>query len=128
MRQRESPRRAVHRFGKRGKSFLWVDRGMENESAPRSSAGMRGQRKRGTMYRAPTEAFASAAELESFFFGHVNDHLGGDVTEDFDGDGIFAEGFDGIGELDLALVDLEGLRGETFGDVGGGDGAEHLIV
>ena len=52
----------------------------------------------------------------------------GDIAEDFDGDGIFAEGFDGIGELDLALIDLEVLRGETFGDVGGGDGAEHLVV
>jgi len=65
---------------------------------------------------------------ELFFFGDVNGDLSGDVAKDFDGHGVFAEGFDGIGDLDLALVDLEILRREGFGDVGGSDGAEHLIV
>ena len=80
------------------------------------------------MYRAPTGEFGSVRELELFFFGDVDYDLGGDVAEDLDRDGIFAESLDGIGELDLTLVDLEVLRGETFGDVGGGDGAKHLIV
>src|SRR6202041_2722413 len=53
----------------------------------------------------------SANDLELFFLGDVDDHLRGDVAEDFDGDGIFAEGFDGIGDLHLALVDLEVLGG-----------------
>src|ERR1700674_2475062 len=30
--------------------------------------------------------------------------------------------------MDLALVDLEALRGESFGDIGSGDGAEELVV
>jgi len=55
-------------------------------------------------------------------------YLGGYVAENFYGDGIFAEGADGLLELDLALVDLEALGGEGVGDVGGGDGAEELIV
>src|SRR4029077_12344445 len=55
-------------------------------------------------------------------------YFGGDVAEDFYGDGIFAEGFDGFAQLDLALVDLETLRGEGFGDVAGGDGAEELVI
>src|SRR5580704_3837570 len=69
-----------------------------------------------------------ACDLELFFLRDVDNHLCGDVAEDFDGDGIFAEGFDGLGDLDLALVDFEVLRRERFGNVGGGDGTEHLVV
>ena len=63
-----------------------------------------------------------------FFLGDVDGDLSGDVAENFDGDGIVAEGFDGIGDLDLALIDFEILGGQGFGYVGGGNGAEHLIV
>ena len=62
------------------------------------------------------------------FFFYLGFYFGGYVAEDFHGDGIFAEGFDGFAELDLALVDLEALGGEGFGDVAGGDGAEELVV
>lgn len=108
-------REAVHGFGNRCKSFLVAFD--ENE-----------QKRKGTMYRAPTRKTSSDRVLELFFFGDVDRNLSGDVAKDFDGDGIFAEGLDGIGELDLALIDFEILRGEAFGDVGGGYGAEHLIV
>src|SRR6202011_2014270 len=70
---------------------------------------------------------AESRELLGFFFD-VGFYFGGDVAEDFYGDGIFAEGFDGFAELDLALVNLEALRGEGFGDVAGSDGAEELVV
>src|SRR5258708_7614426 len=66
-------------------------------------------------------------ELLRFLFD-LGFYFGGYVAEDLHGDGIFAEGFDGFAELDLALVELEALRGEGLGDVGGGDGAEELIV
>src|SRR6516165_7000190 len=58
----------------------------------------------------------------------VNLELGSDVTKDLDDDGVFAKGLDGIGKLDLALVNLEALCLQPIGDVAGGDGAEHLIV
>src|SRR6266480_1242423 len=63
-----------------------------------------------------------------FFFSDVNLDLRGNVAENFDGHRILTDGFDRFGKLDLALVYLEVLRGERFGDVRGGDGAEHLIV
>ena len=67
------------------------------------------------------------ASVLGFFFD-LGFYFGGYVAKDFYGDGIFAEGFDGFSELDLALVDLETLRAESFGDVGGSDGAEELVV
>src|ERR1700676_538789 len=66
-------------------------------------------------------------KLLGFFFD-LDFYFGGYVAEDLYGDGIFADGFDGFLELDLALIDLEALRGEGFGDVGGSDGTEELIV
>jgi len=45
-----------------------------------------------------------------------------------DGDLVFADYFDGVVELDFALVDCVALGGQGFGDVVGGDGAEELIV
>src|SRR5579859_787033 len=108
--------------------FFCAERCGEKAVGARCWARMRGKRKRGTMYRAPTGKIPASCGVELFFLGNVDDYLRGDVAEDFDGDGIFAEGFDGIGELDLALVDFEVLRGEAFGDVGSGDGAEHLVV
>src|SRR5258708_20822312 len=66
-------------------------------------------------------------ELLRFLFD-LGFYFGGYVAEDSHGDGIFAEGFDGFAELDLALVDLEALRGEGFSDVGGSDGTEELVV
>src|SRR5712691_3011411 len=62
------------------------------------------------------------------FFFDLGFYFGGYVAKDFYGDGIFAEGFDGFAQLDLALVDLEALGGEGFGDVSGGDRAEELVV
>src|SRR5215469_16709770 len=62
------------------------------------------------------------------FLFDVNLEFGSDVAKDLDGDGVFAKGLDGIGELDLALVNLEALCLQPIGDVAGGDGAEHLIV
>src|SRR5882724_9491781 len=62
------------------------------------------------------------------FFFYVDFYFGGYVAEDFYRDGIFAESLDGFFELELALVDLEILRGEGVGDVAGGYGAEELIV
>src|SRR6266852_1949050 len=70
---------------------------------------------------------AESRELLGFFFD-LGFYFGGYVAENFYDDGILAEGFDGFAELDLALVDLEALHGEGFGDVGGGDGAEELVV
>src|ERR1700739_4883038 len=66
-------------------------------------------------------------QLLRFFFD-VDFYFGGDVAEDFYGDGVFAEGFESLAELELALVDLEALCGESFGNVAGGYGAEELIV
>src|ERR1700730_3240533 len=62
------------------------------------------------------------------FFIDLGFYFGGYFAEDFYDDGIFAEGADGLAELDLALVSLEAVCDERFGDVGGGDGAEELIV
>ena len=76
------------------------------------------------MARAPNEN----REGSSDFFGDVDLDLGGDVAEDFEGDGEVAEGFERLGELDLALVDLEAFFLEAVGDVARGDGAEHLVV
>src|SRR5712671_1211591 len=66
-------------------------------------------------------------ELLRFFF-YVDFYFGGYVAEDFYRDGIFAQGFDGFFELELALVDFEILRGEGVGDVAGGHRAEELVV
>ncbi len=75
-------------------------------------------------------AAASVRTCESrlFFFGDMDFYFGGDVAEDFDLHGEVAEGFQRVVELDLALVDLEALGFEGFGDVAVGDGAEELIV
>src|ERR1700720_2532639 len=62
------------------------------------------------------------------FFVDLGFYFGGYVAENFYGDGIFAEGADWFLELDLALIDLEALRRERFGDVGSGYGTEELIV
>jgi len=50
------------------------------------------------------------AKLLRFFFD-VGFYFGGYIAKDFYGYGIFADGFDGFLELDLALIDLEALRG-----------------
>src|SRR5262245_6339772 len=65
-------------------------------------------------------------ELTFFFDGDFDG--GGDVAKDLDGDVAFADNLDGFRELDLALVDLKTLCFESFGDVGGGYRAEHLII
>src|ERR1700719_1737455 len=62
------------------------------------------------------------------FFFDLGFYFGGHVAKNFYGDRIFAERLDGFLELDLALVDLEALRGERLGDVAGSDGAEQLVV
>src|SRR5882762_7604617 len=62
------------------------------------------------------------------FFFYVDFYFGGYVAEDFYRYGIFAEGLHGFLELELALVDLEILRGEGIGDVAGGHRAEELVV
>jgi hypothetical protein len=41
----------------------------------------------------------STCDLNLFFFGYVDRDLRGDVAEDFDGNGIFAEGLDRIDEI-----------------------------
>src|SRR3989449_8348161 len=41
---------------------------------------------------------------------------------------MLAERFDGIGNLNLALVDLEALRGQRFGDVRRRDRAKQLVL
>src|ERR1700732_5151280 len=55
---------------------------------------------------------ASLRGLRGFFFD-VDLHLGGDVAKHFDRYGIFAEGFERIGELHLTLVDFETLGGQA---------------
>src|SRR5260221_7437336 len=62
-----------------------------------------------------------------FFFDDGAD-VGDDVAKHFDCDVVLADRFDWVGELYLALVDLETLRRETFGEVAGRDRSEHLIV
>src|ERR1700739_3220835 len=62
------------------------------------------------------------------FFFDVDLDFGGDVAENLDGYREFAEGLDGVGKLDLALVNAEPLGLETLRDIAGGDGAEHLVV
>jgi len=65
-------------------------------------------------------------ELGFFFDRHFD--LGGDVAEDPDGHREFADSFERLTELCLALLDLEALSGESFGNVGGRDRAKHLVV
>src|SRR5690242_5834450 len=55
-------------------------------------------------------------------------HRGRYIAEELDGDGKFADHLDGVVELDFALVDCVALRRESVRDVGGGHGAEELIV
>src|SRR5882724_5453363 len=62
------------------------------------------------------------------FLADVDVYAGGDLTEHLDGDRVVAESLDGFGELDLALVNLEALGCEAFGDVRSSDGAEEMIV
>lgn len=82
--------------------------------------------------KTPPLGLAAAVELvvgrDLRFFFDLGFYFGGYVAENFYGDGIFAKGADGFLELDLALIDLEALGGERIGDIGGGDGAEELIV
>src|SRR5579885_652272 len=66
--------------------------------------------------------------MQLFFFADVDADLGGDVPEHLDGGGIVAEGLDGVAQLHLALIHVETLSGESFGDVRGSDGAEELVV
>src|SRR5216684_9243876 len=100
---------------------------MVSESVQKFFSEKKGQRKNGAACCATTTRRRSARRRLRFFFD-LGFYFGGYVAEDSHGDGIFAEGFDGFAELDLALVELEALRGEGFGDVGGGNGAEELIV
>src|SRR3982074_945668 len=109
--QRASIGVAVHRFGKCAKVFL-------KTQVPRKSGA--------ACCATLTETKIRAKGLRFLF--DLGLYFSGYVAEDFYGDGIFAEGFDGFTELDLALIDLEALRGESFGDVAGGDGAEQLVV
>src|ERR1700730_16214041 len=85
------------------------------------------KRKSGAARCATTTETKIARRWLGFFFD-LGFHFGGYVAKDFYGNGIFAEGFDGFAELDLALVNLEALRGEGFSDVAGSDGAEELVV
>src|SRR5580765_2095708 len=62
------------------------------------------------------------------FFVDSNLDGGGDVAEDLDGDSLLADDFHGFAELYLALVHLEALRFERFGNIAGSNRAEHLIV
>ena len=73
-----------------------------------------------------TELSDEDSGLRFFFYGDFD--LRGDVAEHFDGHLLFADDFDRLGKLYLALVDLEALRGEPLGNVRGRYGAEHLIV
>ena len=53
----------------------------------------------------------------SFFFDD-NFKLRGDAVNQFHGNNRFPDRFDGLIERDAALVDLETLLGERFGEVG----------
>jgi hypothetical protein len=74
------------------------------------------------------EGESRKSSRELFFFGDLDFDFGGDIAEDFDLHGEVAEGFDWVVELDLALVNLEALGFESFGDVPVGDRAEELVV
>ena len=50
--------------------------------------------------------------------------LRGDAVDQLHGDNRFADDFDGLIERDAALVDLEALRGERIGQIGGSDRAK----
>src|SRR5260221_11367223 len=65
-------------------------------------------------------------ELLRFLFD-LGFYFGGYVAGNLHGGGLFAEGFDGFAELDLALVDLEAFGGEGFGPVAGGCRAQELV-
>src|ERR1700746_1623842 len=84
---------------------------------------MLGTQKRAQWCCAPTKT-----ELRLGFFVYGDLDGGGYVAENFDRDILFADDFDRFGQLDLALVYFEALCGERFGNVAGGNGAEHLIV
>jgi len=60
--------------------------------------------------------FLSANFRSGFFFDSDFD-LRGDVSEDFDGHLRFADDFNRLGKLHLALVNFEALRGKTFGNI-----------
>src|SRR5579864_6361857 len=64
--------------------------------------------------------------LRFFFDGHFE--FGGDSVNELHGDWPFADDLDRLVELDAALVDLEALRLQGIGQIGGGHGAEQLVV
>src|SRR5271165_2755036 len=84
--------------------------------------------KKGTQTTASLSCNELCRKLFHVFFFDVDLYGGVDVAEDLDGHGVIAESLDGLGDVDLALVHLEVLRRERFGDVAAGDGAEHLLV
>src|SRR5437899_2174314 len=88
------------------------------------------QTRRARVSRAPTRSRSNLkrARKRLGFFFYLGFYFGGYFAKHFYGDGIFAESADRLLELDLALIDLEALRGEGFSDVSSGDGAEELIV
>src|SRR3977135_4069155 len=100
--------------------------GEKSRRAAKTPPCATGEIKLPPLVRAAALKLPVASRLRFFF--DLGFYFGGYFAENFYGDGIFAEGADGLLELDLALIDLEALGGEGFGDVGGGDGAEELIV
>src|SRR5271165_1636275 len=84
--------------------------------------------KKGRKRLRPSSCNELCRKLFHVFFFDVDLDGGVDVAEDLDGHGVIAESLDGLGDVDLALVHLEVLRRERFGDVAAGDGAEHLLV
>ena|SRR5204862_2985871 len=68
-----------------------------------------------------SSADVSRQQCASGFLVYGDFDGSGDVTKNFDGDSLFADRFDGLGELDLALIDFEALRCEGFRDIAGSD-------
>src|SRR5258708_7160097 len=103
---------------------------MDGRARKYSRSGKRSKISRGTAWCAST--LQNVRRERRFLFLHffLDDcaDMGDDVAKDFDGDVVLADGFDWFGELYLALVDLEALYRETFGDISGRDRSEHLII
>ena len=55
--------------------------------------------------------------LGSQFAFHLDVYLGDDFAVQADVYVVFADDFERVGELDLALINLEALRGEFVGDI-----------
>src|SRR5213075_221108 len=73
-------------------------------------------------------ARATLGTLFCCFLLDNNFQVRSDVFVEPDGHGEFAQGFEGLVNLDLPAIDVETLLGQGVRDVAGGYGAEELLL